>query len=135
MLKATILLVLGLVPVVLCVMLIFKNFLSQYKMNYRGALALLVIALALASLIYSLSAIIGAMGLQNTIKLLDSSPKIPQDEIDVLTKSIPLVTRDTIKYLIIGYVLYILDFILVKKINKKIQIEIENNTSKRWNLK
>lgn len=95
----------------------------------------MVIALALASLIYSLSAIIGAMGLQNTIKLLDSSPKIPQDEIDVLTKSIPLVTRDTIKYLIIGYVLYILDFILVKKINKKIQIEIENNTSKRWNLK
>lgn len=132
MLIATMLLILGVLLLVLCVIFLFRNFLSKYNMSRRGFLTALILFLIIVAFLCSFAVIIGAMGLQDTILDLNSSPNIPKDQLDLLKKSIPTGIRQLIQGLIIGYSLLAVDFIIIKRIQKKKQIEVDNYANKRW---
>lgn len=132
MFKVTILLILGILLVLMCVIFIYRNFLSQYKMNRNGFITILILLLAIVVLFYSMAIVIGATSIQETIHYLNSSPNIPKDELDMLTKSVPTGIKQLIKYLITGYSICIIDLVLVKIIQKQHQVEVEKNVSKRW---
>lgn len=135
MFKATILLILGMFLVILCAIFIYKNFLSQYNMSESGFLNALVIFLVIMALFGSFAAIVGALGLQETISYLNSSPNIAKDQLDMLEKSVLFGNRQLIEYLLIGYLPLVVDFIIIKRIQKKKQIKVDNYTNKRWHLK
>lgn len=135
MFEATLLLVLGVLLVILCAIFIYKNLLSQYRMSRSGCLNILILFIVIITLLCSFAVVIGAIGTQETIGYLNSSPNIPKDELDMLIKSVPSGNKQIIEILIIGYSALAVDSVIVKRIQEKKQIEVDKNANKRWHLK
>jgi phosphotransferase system glucose/maltose/N-acetylglucosamine-specific IIC component len=101
-------------------------------MSRSGLLTLLILALIITSLFSCLNVSVGALGVQGTIRYLNSAPNIPQEEIDMLKQSIPYAINEATRYLVIGYSSYIIAFIISRIIQKRMDITTEKNAANRW---
>lgn len=135
MLEAALLLVLGVLLAILCATFIYKNLLAEFRISRSGFLNILILLIVIITLLCSFAVIIGAIGVQETIAYLNSSPDIPKDELDMLIKSVPSGIKQMIEILLIGYSAFTVDSIIVKRIQIKKQIEVDKNADKRWHLK
>jgi hypothetical protein len=128
-------LILGVLLIILCPIFIYKNLLSEFRMSRSGFLTILILFIAIITLLCSFLVIIGTMGVLETIRYLNSSPNIPKDELDMLINSVPSGIKQIIEILIIGYSAFVVDSVIVKRIQKNKQIKADKNVSNRWHLK
>ena len=134
MFKFTTIIILGLILAVISVIFVFKNFLVNYKGSDNGFKNVADILLIVVSLFCSLIAVWGSFSLKEMLIRLENPSGLSEEMIQMFKKTVVEQTPGIIITIILGYVCFILAYLLFKTIKKEIQREIDKPKRKwDWN--
>lgn len=131
MLKFTIIIVLGIILTVLSAIFVIKNFLVDYKGSESGFKNVCDILLVVVSLFCSLVSIWGSFNLREILLRLENPSGMSEQMIQMFKKTVVEQTLGIIITIVVGYVCYILAYLIFKTIEKEIQQELDK-PKKKW---
>lgn len=131
MLKFTIIIVLGMILTVLSAIFVIKNFLVDYKGSESGFKNVCDILLVVVSLFSSLTSIWESFSLREILLRLENTSGMSEEMIQMLKKTVVEQTPGIIITIVVGYVCYILAYLIFKTIEKEIQQELDK-PKRKW---
>lgn len=132
MLKFTIIIILGIILAILSTIFVIKNFLVGYKGSDNGFKNVGNIILIVISLICSLISVWEGLGIVQVLNRLKTPSAMTEEAVEMLNKTLVEYSKDVNTAIIVGYVCFMLAYLIFKSIQKEIQQEIDK-PRRRWN--
>lgn len=131
MLKFTIIIILGIILAVVSAIFLIKNFLVDYKGGDNGFKIVGEILLIVVSLLCSLVSVWEGFGIVQVLSTLKTPTGLLEEEIRLLNHTVAEYTKDVNTAIIVGYVCFILAYLIFRSIQKDIRREIDK-PKRRW---
>jgi amino acid transporter len=131
MLKFTIIIILGIILAIVSAIFVTKNFLVDYKGGDNGFKIVSDILLIVVALICSLISVWEGFGVKEILNQLKNPSDLSEEMIDMLNRTAVDYTNDVTTSIIVGYVCFILAYLLFRTIQKEIQREVDK-PKRRW---
>lgn len=131
MFKFTIIIILGVILAVVSGIFVVKNFLVNYKASESGFKNLSNVLLIVVSLICSLISVWESFSIKDILIKLENLSGLSEEMIHLLKNTVAEQTKDVTTSIIVGYVCFILAYLLFKAIEKEIQLELDK-PKRKW---
>lgn len=131
MLKFTIIIILGIILAIGSAIFIIKNFLVDYKVGDNGVKTVSDILLIVIALICSLISVWEGFGVKEILIQLENPSGLSEEMIDMLNTTAVGYTNDVTTAIIVGYVCFILAYLIFRNIQKEIQRDVDR-PKRRW---
>ncbi|MGH4123946.1 MAG: hypothetical protein ACREV6_13550 [Clostridium sp.] len=134
MLKFTIISILGIILAVMSAIFVIKNFLVSYKGSESGFKNVCDILLIVVSIFCSLICVWEGSSLREILLRLENPSSMSEEMLQMLKKTVVEQSKDVTIAIIVGYLCFILAYLIFKTIEKEIQREIDKPKRKwDWN--
>lgn len=137
MLKFTIIIILGIILAIISAIFVIKNFLVSYKGSESGFKNVVDILLIVVSLCSSLISVWGGFSLRELLLRLQNPSdlsNVSEAKIQLLKQTIVEQSREVTIAIIVGYLCFVLAYLIFKTIEKEIQREVDKPKRKwDWN--
>jgi hypothetical protein len=125
MLKFTIIIILGIILAIVSSIFVIKNFLVDYKGGDNGFKIVSDILLIVVALICSLISVWEGFGVKEILIQLENPSGLSKEMIDTLNITAVDYANDVTTAIIVGYVCFILAYLIFRTIQKEIQRELD----------
>jgi amino acid transporter len=134
MFKFTIIIILGIILAISSAIFVTKNFLVDYKGSESGFKNVSNILLIVVALICSLISVWEGFGVREILTKLENTASLSEEMIVMLQKTATEYSTDVTAAIIVGYICFILAYLVFKNIQKEIQREFDKPKRKwDWN--
>jgi membrane-anchored glycerophosphoryl diester phosphodiesterase (GDPDase) len=130
-LKFTIIIILGIILAIVSCIFVIKNFLVDYKGGDNGFKIVGQLLLIVVSLVCSLVSVWEGFGIVQLLSTLKTPIGLSENDINQLNQVLAEYTKDVNTSIIVGYVCFILAYLIFRSVQKEIQREIDRPKS-RW---
>lgn len=125
--------VLSIILIILAVITLFRNFLSNFNASEKLLVNVLIIILMVASILFAFACILGVNQVGQAMSLLNSNQVLTAFEKEGLEKIISITNSKLPIYFASGCVSYIVSFVLLKVIKSRMDNSVSEHNSK-WDL-
>lgn len=134
MFKFTIIIILGIILAISSAIFVTKNFLVDYKGSESGFKNVCDILLIVVALICSLISVWEGFGVREILTKLENTAGLSEEMIVMLQKTATEYSTDVTAAIIVGYICFILAYLVFKNIQREIQREFDKPKRKwDWN--
>lgn len=131
MFKFTIIIILGIILAIISGIFVVKNFLVNYKGSESGFKNVSNILLIVVSLICSLVSVWEGFSVKEILLRLENPSGMSEEMIQMLKKTATEQTKDVIVAIIVGYLCFLLAYLVFKSIEKEIKRELDR-PKRKW---
>jgi len=131
MLKITIIIILGIVLSIISAIFVIKNFLVNYKGSDSGIKNVGDILLIIVSLFCSLISVWGGFSLRESLIILENPAGLSKEMNILLKKTVVEQSNELTMTIAVGYICFILAYLIFKTIEKEIQREFDK-PKRKW---